>query len=79
VGAALTSLAGNSRLSAARPARWSACVRWHPTAVLIEDSKSGTAIISDLHLTGIPLLPISPAGSDNEANARGFPRCPSPA
>ena len=40
------------------------------TAVLIEDSSSGTAIISDLRTTGIPILPISPAGSDKEANAR---------
>ncbi len=40
------------------------------TAVLIEDSSSGTAIISDLRTTGIPLLPISPAGADKEANAR---------
>jgi predicted phage terminase large subunit-like protein len=38
--------------------------------VLIEDSNSGTAIISDLRLAGVPLLPISPAGSDKEANAR---------
>jgi Terminase RNaseH-like domain len=38
--------------------------------VLIEDSSSGTAIISDLRTTGIPILPISPAGSDKEANAR---------
>jgi len=36
----------------------------------LEDSSSGTAIISDLRTTGIPLLPISPAGSDKEANAR---------
>src|ERR1700732_4039333 len=40
------------------------------TAVLIEDSSSGQAIISELRTTGIPLLPISPAGSDKEANAR---------
>ena len=40
------------------------------TAVLVEDSSSGTAIISDLRTAGIPLLPISPAGSDKEANAR---------
>ena len=44
--------------------------KWHPTAVLVEDSSSGTAIVSDLRTTGIPLLPISPAGSDKEANAR---------
>jgi predicted phage terminase large subunit-like protein len=44
--------------------------QWHPTAVLVEDSSSGTAIVSDLRTTGIPLLPISPAGSDKEANAR---------
>jgi len=42
------------------------------TAVLIEDSSSGTAIISDLRTTGIPILPISPAGSDKEANARAI-------
>src|ERR1700681_3602499 len=42
----------------------------HPTRVLVEDSSSGTAIVSDLRTTGIPLLPISPAGSDKEANAR---------
>ena len=40
------------------------------TAVLVEDSSSGQAILSDLRTTGIPLLPISPAGSDKEANAR---------
>jgi predicted phage terminase large subunit-like protein len=44
--------------------------RWRPTAILIEDSNSGTAIISDLRTIGIPLLPISPAGSDKESNAR---------
>jgi predicted phage terminase large subunit-like protein len=44
--------------------------RWKPTAILIEDSNSGTAIISDLRTIGIPLLPISPAGSDKESNAR---------
>jgi predicted phage terminase large subunit-like protein len=44
--------------------------KWKPTAVLVEDSSSGTAIISDLRTAGIPLLPISPAGSDKEANAR---------
>jgi predicted phage terminase large subunit-like protein len=44
--------------------------RWKPHAILIEDSNSGTAIISDLRTTGIPLLPISPAGSDKESNAR---------
>jgi predicted phage terminase large subunit-like protein len=44
--------------------------KWKPTAVLIEDSSSGTAVISDLRTAGIPLLPISPAGSDKEANAR---------
>jgi hypothetical protein len=37
---------------------------------LVEDSSSGQAILSDLRTTGIPLLPISPAGSDKEANAR---------
>ena len=40
--------------------------------MLIEDSSSGTAIISDLRTTGIPILPISPAGSDKEANARAI-------
>src|SRR6202045_2530709 len=40
------------------------------TVVLVEDSSSGQAILSDLRTTGIPLLPISPAGSDKEANAR---------
>ena len=45
--------------------------KWNmATAVLVEDSSSGTAIISDLRMAGIPLLPISPAGSDKEANAR---------
>jgi predicted phage terminase large subunit-like protein len=44
--------------------------RWRPNAILIEDSNSGTAIISDLQTMGIPLLPISPAGSDKESNAR---------
>ena len=44
--------------------------RWRPTTILIEDSSSGTAIISDLRTIGIPLLPISPAGSDKESNAR---------
>jgi predicted phage terminase large subunit-like protein len=44
--------------------------KWKPSAVLIEDSSSGTAIISELRTTGIPLLAISPAGSDKEANAR---------
>jgi predicted phage terminase large subunit-like protein len=44
--------------------------RWRPHAVLIEDSSSGTAIISDLRTTGIPLLAIAPAGSDKESNAR---------
>jgi predicted phage terminase large subunit-like protein len=44
--------------------------RWKPTAILIEDSNSGTAIISDLRTIGIPLRPISPAGSDKESNAR---------
>lgn len=44
--------------------------KWHPSAILIEDSNSGTSIISDLRTTGIPLLPISPAGSDKQANAR---------
>ena len=43
--------------------------KWHPTAVLIEDSNSGTATVSDLRIAGIPLFPISPAGSDKEANA----------
>jgi predicted phage terminase large subunit-like protein len=40
------------------------------TAVLVEDSSSGQAILSDLRTAGIPILPISPAGSDKEANAR---------
>jgi predicted phage terminase large subunit-like protein len=44
--------------------------RWRPTAILIEDSSSGTAIISDLRTIGIPLVAISPAGSDKESNAR---------
>jgi predicted phage terminase large subunit-like protein len=44
--------------------------RWRPTAILIEDSSSGTAIISDLRTIGIPLLPMSPAGADKESNAR---------
>jgi predicted phage terminase large subunit-like protein len=44
--------------------------RWRPHAILIEDSSSGTAIISDLRTLGLPLLPISPAGSDKESNAR---------
>jgi predicted phage terminase large subunit-like protein len=44
--------------------------RWKPNAILIEDSNSGTAMISDLRTTGIPLIPISPAGSDKESNAR---------
>ena len=43
---------------------------WRPTVILIEDSSSGTAIISDLKSTGIPLRPISPVGSDKESNAR---------
>jgi predicted phage terminase large subunit-like protein len=44
--------------------------RWKPDAILIEDSNSGTAMISDLRTTAIPLIPISPAGSDKESNAR---------
>src|ERR1700731_3657172 len=44
--------------------------KWHPTTAVLEDSSSGTAIVSDLRRTGIPLLPISPAGPDKEANAR---------
>jgi predicted phage terminase large subunit-like protein len=44
--------------------------RWRPHAILIEDSSSGTAIISDLRTTGIPLVPIPLAGSDKESNAR---------
>src|ERR1700726_2626687 len=40
------------------------------TAVLVEDSSSGQAILSELRTTRIPLLPISPAGSNKEANAR---------
>jgi phage terminase large subunit-like protein len=45
--------------------------RWRPNAILIEDSNSGTAIISDLRTMGIPSLPISLAGSDKESNAAG--------
>ena len=39
------------------------------TAVLIEDSSSGTAIISDLRTTGIPLLPISAGVYGDPASA----------
>lgn len=44
--------------------------KWHPSAILMEDSSSGTAIISDLRTTGMPILAISAAGSDKQANAR---------
>jgi phage terminase large subunit-like protein len=43
--------------------------RWKPHAVLIRDIDSGATIISDLRATEVPLIPISPAGSDEEANA----------
>jgi predicted phage terminase large subunit-like protein len=44
--------------------------RWSPHAILIEDSNSGSSILSDLRTTGIPMIAISPAGPDKQANAR---------